>query len=141
MLTGKFVINATYSWRVYSFQISKLTSFFFYSAYCEECVKNSEQSSIFPHPERCDYYIQCVINKVNSLAYEKPCPDTLFFDPKLKLCTQDITKCNASKLIFLFSIWTNNILNLIDFKFNKNRCVNERVQFHIEFFFIYFSYL
>ncbi|CAI9733057.1 PIF-like [Octopus vulgaris] len=66
-----------------------------YEAYCRKCVAESQQASLFPHPERCDYFIQCDVSKDKTLAYEKACPPTLFFDSELRICGFGAEKCNA----------------------------------------------
>ncbi|XP_014775727.1 uncharacterized protein LOC106873034 isoform X1 [Octopus bimaculoides] len=62
------------------------SSFNSLSKYCRKSMNDNSTSGIFPHPERCDAYIQCVPRDDGPFAHEKICPSRLYFDPHLLTC-------------------------------------------------------
>ncbi|GAB1603943.1 hypothetical protein Ahia01_000675600 [Argonauta hians] len=56
------------------------------SKYCLKSMNDSSTSGIFPHPTRCDAYIQCVPRRNGPYAHEKICPSQLYFDTRLLTC-------------------------------------------------------
>ncbi|XP_014770005.1 protein PIF [Octopus bimaculoides] len=67
-----------------------------YEAYCKACVKESQQASLFPHPNRCDQYIQCDVSGNVTRAYLRACPPSTFFNMTLRICALQVAHCNET---------------------------------------------
>lgn len=65
------------------------------SKYCEECLRKSATSGMYPHPNRCDAFVQCDVLEKTFRAYVKMCPPGLFYDERIGTCNwESQVPCN-----------------------------------------------
>lgn len=65
------------------------------SKYCEECIRKSATSGLYPHPNRCDAFVKCDALEKRFRAFVMYCPSGLFFDEKNGNCNWEwAVKCN-----------------------------------------------